>query len=498
MGFGLAFAGAWVAANQAVKGAAAAIATGAKAVGQIPVAKAALENKILSTVQTVRETVVETSEAVRKAVSVKSTEWIGAMDVKAAELLESAGLPVNANTERMQAALATLEKQRAWEKKQADTKAALRSRREQVEAANAKRSAAAQQLKRKIAEKGKAAADAINNARKAADALLAKGILRTGWAAAGAIKKLSGAVKAKFGKAPVSAPSAQCPRATANRLRNRIAEQEELLENAKAAAAGRGPNAAKLAAAIPALEKQIDVNNKALMAADVYNEPGGDPNVAPGWTRLSDAQIRELGLDPNDFHPNGSAFRAAIYRNGDRYTVAFKGTTMDSEQDWENNLLQGLGLKADYYDRAQQLAKTLYNSDAVGPNRLEITGHSLGGGLASAAVARINDPRVRAATFNAAGLNPETVPSADMAQIATQIDAYQVDGEILTTLQGYTSATGVSPKAVGKPVPLPSRDGDSMVDKHLMEAVEDGLLEQGAKPESAVRSLLGYGALATA
>ena len=69
---------------------------------------------------------------------------------------------------------------------------------------------------------------------------------------------------------------------------------------------------------------------------------------------------------------------------------------------------------------------------------IAFTGHSLGGGLASAAAASTGQ---EADIYNAAGLNPSTVPNAD----TSQIDHYYVRGELLNTLQNNSPL----PNAVG-------------------------------------------------
>jgi hypothetical protein len=488
--FGLTFAATWLGANEAAKAVAGTIAVGAKVVGQIPAIAAWKENAEDSLIQSAYEAGAKTAMSVRKTVAVTATEWTGWMNVKTAEVEEGigqmAGVQVSAGPAKMQAALDNLATQKEWEEKQAASNASLSSMRDKVNQANAQRSAAAQQLKQKIVGAGKATADAINNARKAVDALALKGLMRDAFGVIGLFQ----AVKAKFTKTPTNSPETHCPEVDppAEKLRNQIVSQEALLKDAKEAAQ-HGPNAAALNAAIPDLVTQIDVSKKALLAADVYHDqPNGAKNVAPGCDRLGDDEIRALGLNPNDFHPEGSEFRAAIYKCGDRYTLAYKGTTPSSEQDWENNALQGLGLKSDYYSRAEQLAQRVYGASK---GKLDIVGHSLGGGLASAAVAAIDRPNVRGTTYNSSGLNPDTVPDVDLTQVGKRIDAYRVKGEMLSTVQSVTSTVGLSPDAIGAVHVLPGQDADSMLTKHGMPAVEKELLVKGDDTAKSIESLLG-------
>ena len=88
--------------------------------------------------------------------------------------------------------------------------------------------------------------------------------------------------------------------------------------------------------------------------------------------------------------------------------------------------LTGPEPKTFHYTQTQYIT----NSIANGPNgkNAEFVGHSLGRGLAAAAAQSIGRP---ATTFNAAGLPPDTVERP----VCAQIDAVQIRGEMLTTLQ---------------------------------------------------------------
>ena len=96
-----------------------------------------------------------------------------------------------------------------------------------------------------------------------------------------------------------------------------------------------------------------------------------------------------------------------------------------------NNFPQSVGLKTDYYDRAMDLAVTLTKASFT----FEITGHSLSGGMASAASAVTG---VKATTFNAPGLHPQTArrfaqenPGTQLFDVKDRITAYVVQGELL-------------------------------------------------------------------
>ncbi len=91
--------------------------------------------------------------------------------------------------------------------------------------------------------------------------------------------------------------------------------------------------------------------------------------------------------------------------------------------------IAGLVPPTEYTD-AVELAKLV--SSAVGKASLTMVGHSLGGGLADAAALATNR---NAVTFNAAGLNDETLDSLNADSYTGTRVNYSVAGEILTMLQ---------------------------------------------------------------
>ncbi len=199
------------------------------------------------------------------------------------------------------------------------------------------------------------------------------------------------------------------------------------------------------------------------LAADVYLSAQHKEEPPVGWTRastdpaalhaagvnMSASELREL------LEPAQSGFRAEIYIPDKRVfgddakpVVVFKGSTGEivdplakggrresGGEDFLNNGQQGIGMRSDYYDRAMGLAARL---DRATAGNFEIAGHSLGGGMASAASAVTG---ARATTFNAAGLHPDTparfakengLPTFNPQQT---VHTYQTAGEVLNDVQ---------------------------------------------------------------
>lgn len=125
-----------------------------------------------------------------------------------------------------------------------------------------------------------------------------------------------------------------------------------------------------------------------------------------------------------------SGFRAIALKPTDpadrRTIVAFAGT--QDGTDWRNNIQQGLGLPSRQYSQAVDFANKWR---AIDGNNVRLTGHSLGGGLASYASIRTNLP---ATAVNAAplALNRFSLNPFENRRDAARITQYYVPGEALT------------------------------------------------------------------
>ena len=176
--------------------------------------------------------------------------------------------------------------------------------------------------------------------------------------------------------------------------------------------------------------QEIDLE-LAELARGVYDGKGSEH-----FDPLDAAALANLGIDPASLTGPGG-FQASIYRDDDgRYVLAFAGTDPSSVSDWGANAQQGVGGLSSQHLQAIGLAQHL--ATAVGSDNMVLTGHSLGGGLASTASVATDVPAV---TFNAAGVHPNTVLAAaalgheNPGVAPDQVRNYHVRGEILTTLQ---------------------------------------------------------------
>jgi len=163
------------------------------------------------------------------------------------------------------------------------------------------------------------------------------------------------------------------------------------------------------------------------LAADVYND---QPNPPDGWRVAGPDDLDRLRLTPDLLERPDSSFRARVYVSDDdgpvRYVVAFRGS--QTGEDWINNGQQLVGLSSEHYDKALRIGQRLASVEL----NVTLTGHSLGGGMASAAALASGH---EADTFNASGLTASTIEQAQGDRSAPDIDAYYLRGDPLSLAQ---------------------------------------------------------------
>ena len=251
--------------------------------------------------------------------------------------------------------------------------------------------------------------------------------------------------------------------------------------------------------------------------------------IASGSRESTTRASSRSGLNPGDFDLPSFGYHAELYVDRSpqsetqcmptfddfrrefegrdpelRYVLANRGTEITSAADWSTNGRQAVGMDDPQYQQAVRLARAVYAR--VG-GRITFTGHSLGGGLASAQALATGAPAV---TFNAAGLDDATVGRGSSRRVTPpDIAAYSVGGEALTLLQehaprlfgllGHVADRAVGTPAVLSPVandvldPLSLHSIDSVItslEAALAESESRGLSRMLARTETSVaRSL---------
>jgi hypothetical protein len=296
-------------------------------------------------------------------------------------------------------------------------------------------------------------------------------------------------------------------------------ERLDLVNRAIAACPKHAAEAARLRADMDEVEnmrcaKHVYLANDPNAPADLRENP------PPGFKKATPEQLAAMGLDENMLRPDHSSFRAEVYVKdpavwGPNPTpeaiLSFRGSTAD-DKNWKNNFAQDCNKQADHYQKAVEIGNRLAARHAP----VHLVGHSLGGGLASAAQ---GGSGLTASTYNAAGLHPETVPrySHDGVHRAAEpkkITAIRTEGEILTTTQeNLVGSRGISllaNNAVGIKRDLPPShnrehfnklkedkkvDGDSDYPTYLhgMDEVIDSTEQQKKMDEALLKTCLSGG-----
>lgn len=253
----------------------------------------------------------------------------------------------------------------------------------------------------------------------------------------------------------------------------------------KARAMPPGEERDALQGAADRFEKNNYAVERARLSQSVYSADGGAPE---GWSNVSNdpQQLGRYGLNSGDLNIPDTDFRAQLYSPDPQVfgqsmqpTIAFKGTDVFSGTDWSNNFAQGLNNPSAYYERAVSIGTKVGRAGMP----VQFAGHSLGGGLASAASGASGLP---ATTFNAAGLHPATVGRYGGAATPSDIGAYRVAGEVLTRFQeGGVLENGplgalishLAPDAAGIAHRLPATTPD-MLSRHMIGPTIDGIERQ--------------------
>ncbi|RZK34852.1 MAG: hypothetical protein EOO57_10285, partial [Hymenobacter sp.] len=162
--------------------------------------------------------------------------------------------------------------------------------------------------------------------------------------------------------------------------------------------------------ALTRLERNNVAVERAKLSEHVYHSDEVPPVEEPeGWHMLSGEELADKGVSPEMLLDPASGFKAALYKSSfeqpPKLVIAFAGT--EDKKDILADLRQGMGLKEKQYNEAMDLASAI--TEQVGKRAVETTGHSLGGGLASAATVVTG---TKGYTFNAAGLHVNTARRA--------------------------------------------------------------------------------------
>jgi type VI secretion system secreted protein VgrG len=197
-------------------------------------------------------------------------------------------------------------------------------------------------------------------------------------------------------------------------------------------------------------ERLAHDRNMAALSSAAYIPKDAPPNEAapPNYERV---QI---------YDDKKSGFAATLFRDKrtNTYVLAFRGSDGLLVRDYAKaNVPQGVGLNTWQYDKAVDLSRQLKHQ--YGNQLTDITGHSLGGGLAAAGSMATN---TRATTFNAAGVHPNTAARNGLKWDEHNITNYFVEGEVLSTLEEAPPL----PRALGRQITIMSLGRDNVAEPY--------------------------------
>ncbi|TWP25094.1 DUF4280 domain-containing protein [Apibacter muscae] len=199
------------------------------------------------------------------------------------------------------------------------------------------------------------------------------------------------------------------------------------------------------AASYEDVDFQNPENNKVINGFTPVNEDRAIKILGDRWKEL-------LNQDLN----NG--FYAALYEDREgNVVIAYRGTEPSKTADLKEDYLQAMGIRSDQYDAAVKLAKKVKQAKNSGDilGQVSITGHSLGGGLATIAGAATG---YETYTYNAAAVHNSSYQRNGVEKNTEHIQAYIGTRDILNTLQDQREMV-LSGAVLGAPAVMPVLGG---------------------------------------
>ena len=211
-----------------------------------------------------------------------------------------------------------------------------------------------------------------------------------------------------------------------------------------------------------------------------------------GYEKISLKELdTDLGItDLTEINDTRTGFKADVYKDEQgNYVLAYRGTYSDPNHpendlvhDWskewtDENIQQGVGMGSEQYKKSIKLAEKI-NRNKPKDKQLIITGHSLGGGLATAGGAATG---CKTYAFCPAGVHPNTYEKYGVQHPDTsKVHTYYSNQDFLNMASNNLS---LMPKAAGERIMLHTMDSFSFERGHdlplLLKAIQAEEAELG-------------------
>ena len=210
-----------------------------------------------------------------------------------------------------------------------------------------------------------------------------------------------------------------------------------------------------------------------------------------GYEKLNAEEMGKMNIKDSDLKDPSTGFKADIYKdkNGD-YVLVYRGTYSDPDHpendlvhDWskewtDDNMRQGLGMGSEQYKKSIELAKKVKKGSERQGKQMTIAGHSLGGGLATAAGAATGS---KTYAFCPAGVHPNTYKKYGVQNPDTsKVHTYYSNQDFLNMASNNLS---LMPKAAGERIMLNTLDHFDFAKGHdlplLLKAIQAEEAELG-------------------
>ena len=187
------------------------------------------------------------------------------------------------------------------------------------------------------------------------------------------------------------------------------------------------------------IDKQLEKFGMSLFPDDI---PSQDQNE---FILVDDAILAQESLTPL-----GPSFAADVFYDyvSKKPLIVFAGTDITSRKDLKTDIMNAVDGLTEYYSAAFAIGRNLRENNNISAGKFVITGHSLGGGLATACAlsAYSSSKPVKAITFNAATVSDGTCNcynqitlsnyvTVNKQNVGSFVDAYIVRGEIVDEFQ---------------------------------------------------------------